>query len=258
MRHVAVDVETTGLNATIDDKTTRPAPEGVDRVISVACVELVDRQLTGKTFYRLVYPERSIPKASSCIHGITDEQVAGQPRFSDLVGEFIDFVRGAELLAHNLEFDRRFLDEELRRAGREESLKQLCRLTCTLKVARNMPWDRSPYRCAPPRYNLDDLSIHLGVASEARVYPHDALEDARLAARVWLKMTQEQGSLGIGTDSAGASDGASEAQALSRQGLALARFEPGADDLKRHREMLEMINGKSEQGAAWLKDFKEA
>ncbi len=232
-RHVAVDVETTGLN-----------PAGGDRVISVGCVELVERQLTGRTFHRLVNPDRSIPEESSRVHGITDEQVAGKPRFADLAEEFLDFVGGAELLGHNLEFDRGFLDEELRRAGRTERLQELCGLICTFKMARA--------RYPTQRNNLDAVSIRLGVASESRGY-HDALEDARLTARVWLRMTMGQGELKM-SDSAGASG----PQALSRQGLKLACFEPDEDDLKRHREMLEMIDGKSEQGAVWLRDFKES
>ena len=235
MRHVAVDVETTGLDAA-----------GGDRVISVGCVELVRRQPTGRTFHRLVNPERSIPEASSRIHGITDDEVTGQPRFADLAGEFLDFVRGADLLGHNLEFDRSFLDEELRRAGRKERLEQLCGLTCTLKMARA--------RYPTQRNNLDALSFRLGVAAEKRGY-HDALEDARLTAGVWLRMTMGQTELNMG-DGDGA--GASRTQALSRGGLKLARFEPGGDDLKSHREMLDMIDGKSEQGAAWLKDFRDA
>ncbi|MCY4255661.1 MAG: exonuclease domain-containing protein [Gammaproteobacteria bacterium] len=249
MRHVAVDVETTGLRV-----------EDGHRVISVACVELVDRQLTGREFYRLVNPERPIPEKSFRIHGISNEQVAGQPRFSDLAGEFLDFVRGAELLGHNLEFDRGFLDEELRRAGREERLEQLCKkLTCTLHMARA--------RWHGQRNNLDDLCHGLGIKSDEHSRgrttqsfgkaqksddDHLALGDARATVDVWLKMTQVPGELEMGDDVGG---GASEAQALSRQGLALARFEPSGDDLERHREMLEMIDGKSEQGAAWLKDF---
>lgn len=232
MRHVAVDVETTGLD-----------PAGGDRVISVGCVELVKRQLTGRTFHTLVNPQRSIPEASSRVHGITDEQVAGQPAFSDLAGEFLDFVRGADLLGHNLEFDRGFLDQELRLAGRKERLGELCGLTCTLKMARA--------RYPTQRNNLDALSFRLGVASESRGY-HDALEDARLTAGVWLRMTMGQGELKM-------SDGASAARApvLSREGLKLVRFEPGAEDLGKHREMLEMLDGKSERGAAWLRDFNE-
>ena len=87
MRHVAVDVETTGLN-----------PARGDRVISIGCVELRERQFTGKSFHRLVDPQRSIPAESSRIHGITAEQVAGQPLFADLADEFLAFVRDAHLL----------------------------------------------------------------------------------------------------------------------------------------------------------------
>ena len=234
MRHVAVDVETTGLN-----------PAGGDRVISIGCVELIERELTGRTFHCLLDPQRSIPADASRVHGITDEHVAGKPLFTDVAGEFLDFVRGAELLGHNLEFDRGFLDEELRRAGRDERLPKLCGLVCTLRMARA----RYPTR----RNNLDALSYRLGVASETRGY-HDALEDARLTAGVWLRLTMGQGELKMGARSGGAGG----AQSLSRSGLKLARFEVADDDQKRHRKMLEMIDGKSEQGAAWLKDFKES
>ncbi len=232
MRHVAIDVETTGLDA-----------PGGDRVISVGCVELVERQFTGRTFHRLVNPRRSIPEAASLVHGITNERVAREPGFADLAGEFLDFVRGANLLGHNLEFDRGFLDEELRRAGRKERLEALCGLTCTLKMARA--------RYPTQRNNLDALGFRLGVSKESRGY-HDALEDARLAAEVWLRMTMGQGELEMG-DGPGA---AGAATSLSRQGLELVRFEPSREDLDRHREMLARMDGESKQGAAWLRDFK--
>lgn len=232
MRHVAVDVETTGLNAA-----------GGDRVIAVGCVELAKRQITGRTFHRLINPQRSIPAESARIHGITDEQVAGQPLFADLAEEFLDFLRGAHLLGHNLDFDQGFLDAELERAGRSERLGELCPMTCTLKMARA----RYPTR----RNNLDAVSLRLGVASRVRGY-HDALEDARLTAAIWLQMTMGQGELRMGGQA-----GAAQAQALRRDGLKLARFEPGEEDLQAHRQMLEMIEGKSGRGAAWLRDFKE-
>ena len=228
VRHVAVDVETTGLD-----------PAGGDRVISVGCVELEERQLTGRTFYKLIHPQRSIPEESSRIHGITDQEVAGAPLFADLAEEFLDFVRGAELIGHNLEFDRSFLDEELRRAGRTERLTQLCGLVCTLKMARA--------RYPTQRNNLDALSFRLGVASDTRGH-HNALEDAQLTAGVWLRMTMGQGRLKM-------DDGTGRTRALSRQGLTLARFEPSEDDLRKHSEMLDMIDGKAEKGAAWLRDF---
>ena len=232
MRHVAVDVETTGLD-----------PARGDRVISIGCVELRERQFTGNSFHRLVDPQRSIPAESSRIHGIMDEQVAGQPLFADLADEFLAFVRDAHLLGHNLEFDQRFLDEELRRARRKERLKDICATTCTLKMARA--------RYPTQRNNLDALSNRLGVASGRRGY-HDALEDARLTAAVWLRMTMGQGELSMSDG-----PGSGKPRALSREGLELVRFEPGEADLQAHEEMLKLIDGKSGRGAAWLKEFRE-
>ena len=232
MRHVALDVETTGLRA-----------DAGDRVISVGCVELIERQFTGRELHRLVNPQRSIPEASARIHGITDEQVAGEPAFSELAEELLEFVRGAHLLGHNLEFDQGFLDAELKRAGHSEQLKDICELSCTLKMARA----RFPTR----RNNLDAVSMRLGVASDTRGY-HDALEDARLTAAVWLRMTMGQGKLRMSE-----ARGGSVQQPLDRENLKLARFAPTAEDLRAHEEMLDLIDGKCEQGAAWRKECTE-
>lgn len=232
VRHVAVDVETTGLD-----------PTGGDRVISIGCVELVERQFTGRDFHRLIDPQRPIPAESARVHGISDDDVAGRPKFADLAGEFLEFVRGAHLLGHNVEFDLGFLDAELQKAGREEKLEEICDSTCTLKIARA--------RYPTQRNNLDALSLRLGVASRERGY-HDALEDARLTASVWLRLTMGQGELSMSEDTGGGAN-----RPIDRDGLKLARFEPGAEEIEAHEKMLGNIDAESGRGAAWLKEFKE-
>ena len=232
VRHVAVDVETTGLD-----------PTGGDRVISIGCVELVERQFTGRDFHRLIDPQRPIPAESARVHGISDDDVAGRPKFADLAGEFLEFVRGAHLLGHNVEFDLGFLDAELQKAGRKEKLEEICDSTCTLKIARA--------RYPTQRNNLDALSLRLGVASRERGY-HDALEDARLTASVWLRLTMGQGELSMSEDTGGGAN-----RPIDREGLKLARFEPGAEEIEAHEKMLGNIDAKSGRGAAWLKEFKE-
>ena len=233
MRHVAVDVETTGLD-----------PNGGDRVISIGCVELVERRFTGRDFHRLINPRRSIPAESTRVHGITDDQVADQPEFAELAEEFLEFVRGAHLLGHNVEFDLGFLDAELQRADRSERLREIGDSTCTLKMARA--------RYPTQRNNLDALSLRLGVASRERGY-HDALEDARLTASVWLRMTMGQGELSMNKEAGGGA-----ARPVNREGLKFARFEPSPEELEAHEKMLGNIDAGSEQGAAWLKDFKQS
>ena len=232
VRHVAVDVETTGLD-----------PNSGDRVISIGCVELVERQFTGRDFHRLIDPQRPIPAESARVHGISDDDVAGRPKFADLAGEFLEFVRGAHLLGHNVEFDLGFLDAELQKAGRKEKLEEICDSTCTLKIARA--------RYPTQRNNFDALSLRLGVASRERGY-HDALEDARLTASVWLRLTMGQGELSMSEDTGGGAN-----RPIDRDGLKLARFEPGAEEIEAHEKMLGNIDAESGRGAAWLKEFKE-
>ncbi len=104
MRQVVLDTETTGLE-----------PEQGHRVIEIGCVELVNRRKTGRKFHRYLRPDRAIDRAAQHVHGITDEFLAQQPRFAEVVDELIEFVNGAELVIHNAAFDIAFLDAELQR-----------------------------------------------------------------------------------------------------------------------------------------------
>ena len=84
MRQVVLDTETTGLE-----------PEQGHRVIEIGCVELVNRRKTGRKFHRYLRPDRLIDRAAQHVHGITDEFLAQQPRFAEVVDELIEFISGA-------------------------------------------------------------------------------------------------------------------------------------------------------------------
>ena len=107
VRQIVLDTETTGLDW-----------RRGDRVIEVACVEMVGRKLTGRHFHRYVNPERDIDAGAQAVHGLTVEFLADKPKFADIVADFEDFVRDAELVIHNASFDVGFLDAELERLGR--------------------------------------------------------------------------------------------------------------------------------------------
>src|ERR671928_173947 len=87
MRQVILDTETTGLDPTLGHK-----------IIEIAGVEIVDRRLTGNHFHRYVNPDRDSEEAALQIHGLTREFLKDKPRFKDIVAEFLDFVRDAELI----------------------------------------------------------------------------------------------------------------------------------------------------------------
>lgn len=169
-RQVALDVETTGL-----------AASSGHRIIELGCVEIVGGAVTGRVLHRYVDPERGIDAGARRVHGIDRERLRGEPKFAEILDELLDFVRDAEVLIHNAPFDLRFLDAELRRAGRAEPFRECCRqVTDTLPMARRLFPDGGR--------RLDDLCDRLGVDRSERAW-HGALLDAQLLAQVYLRMT---------------------------------------------------------------------
>ncbi|HAO31953.1 MAG TPA: DNA polymerase III subunit epsilon, partial [Candidatus Competibacteraceae bacterium] len=92
-RQVVLDTETTGLD-----------PAQGHRIIEIGCVELVNRRPTERRFHAYLQPDRLIDAEAVRVHGITNERLAGQPRFPDIADAFLDFVRDAELIIHNAPF----------------------------------------------------------------------------------------------------------------------------------------------------------
>ena len=101
MRRVVLATETTGLDV-----------ESGHRIIEVACIELDHRTQTGKTFHCYLNPEREIEEKAFEFHGITTEFLQNKPRFSDIADELFKFLKSAELVIYNTEFDIKFLKHE--------------------------------------------------------------------------------------------------------------------------------------------------
>jgi len=181
MRKVILDTETTGL----DFRTG-------DRVIEIGCVELRGRRLTGQRFHAYINPGREVPQGAIEIHGLTNEFLADKPRFAEVVADFIEFIRGAELVIHNAAFDVGFLNNELGLL-QLENIDQLCSdVIDTLRMAREMRPGK--------KNNLNALCVEFGVDNSGR-QQHGALLDAELLAEVYLAMTRGQNSLEMDFDS---------------------------------------------------------
>lgn len=162
MRQILLDTETTGLDARSH------------RVIEIGCVELIERRPSGRVFHRYLNPQREVDRGAAEVHGLTDEFLADKPLFAQVVGEFLAFIDGAELIIHNAAFDIGFLDAELSRLGAEAGrIRDRCSVLDTLKLAR----ERFPGQ----RNSLDALCKRLGVDNSGRDL-HGALLDANLLA----------------------------------------------------------------------------
>jgi DNA polymerase-3 subunit epsilon len=175
MRKIILDTETTGL----DFRTG-------DRLVEIGCVEMLGRQLSGLRFHKYLNPERDVPPGATAIHGLTTDFLADKPKFSEVVDEFMDFVRGAEIIIHNASFDVGFLNNELGLL-QKESIEQLSHsVTDTLHMAREMRPGK--------KNNLNALCNEFGIDNASRTL-HGALLDAELLAEVYLAMTRGQNSL---------------------------------------------------------------
>lgn len=118
---VVVDVETTGLS-----------PFGGDRICEIAVLR-VDPDGSESLVHSLVNPERPIPAGASKVNGIFDADVAGAPPFSAVADDVVRAMAGAAFVAHNVPFDRGFLDAEFRRIDGPATANPAI---CTLALAR--------------------------------------------------------------------------------------------------------------------------
>jgi DNA polymerase-3 subunit epsilon len=183
MRQIALDTETTGLSTGHGH-----------RIIEIGCVEMINRRLTGREFHRFLNPDRDIDEGAEAVHGISRAALENEPRFHEIVDEFLEFVRGAELVIHNASFDVGFLEHELQLMKHPKPrIEDHATVLDTLTLARKLhPGQRNSLDALCKRYEVD--------ASKRDV--HGALIDSDLLARVYLAMTGGQSSLLLDEDSA--------------------------------------------------------
>lgn len=181
MRQIVLDTETTGLE-TRDDH----------RIIEIGCVELRSRRATGNNFWHYLQPDRLIDEGAIAVHGITNEMLVEKPRFADVAEEFIEYLRGAELIIHNAAFDVGFLDHEFAKLKTPPPpVSEWCSITDTLTMAREMhPGQRNSLDALCKRYDVDNSGRDL----------HGALLDAQLLAEVYLAMTGGQQTIELAAD----------------------------------------------------------
>ena len=183
-RVVVLDTETTGLYA-----------KDGERIIEIGCVELVQRQATGRTFHEYLNPQGRVSSPEAlAVHGISAEFLADKPTFAHIVDDLRVFLRGAELVIHNATFDMSFLNAEFARLNLPPVIQDTgCTVVDTLGMAK---------RQFPGKKNsLDGLCSRFGINNTHRTL-HGALLDARLLADVYIAMTRGQDTLGMELDSA--------------------------------------------------------
>jgi len=228
-RQIILDTETTGLNA-----------KGGDRVIEIGCIEMRGRRVTDNHFHQYVNPERKSEEGAARVHGIADEFLADKPKFAEIAKQFVEYVRGAELIIHNAGFDVEFLDLELERAGLGKLADHVAGVVDSLGIARELhPGKRNSLDALCERYAVDNAHRTL----------HGALLDARLLAEVYLAMTRGQESLVMDLETP--AEMAAVAAAIDASKLVVLRATP--EELKAHEKYLDGLAKEAGGNVLWRK-----
>lgn len=232
MRKIVLDTETTGLD-----------PKKGHRIIEIAAIELEGRKVSRRHFHYYLDPEREVDEEAARVHGFTWDMLRGRAKFADIASSFLEFVKGAELMAHNAPFDMSFINNELRLLN----LPPLDNpVVDTLKLAREMhPGKKNGLDALCSRYEIDNTHRTL----------HGALLDTELLAEVYFAMTRGQESLLADDDEPMMRQPAILNTDASRPVLRV--LQPNAAELTEHAEQLIAID-KASRGACLWKQLEAA
>jgi DNA polymerase-3 subunit epsilon len=195
-RFAVIDTETTGFGKT-------------DRLVEIAVV-LVEGNEIVQEWETLINPERDI--SNSNIHGITSEVVSLAPTFAEIDSEFSRLIHGSIMVAHNISFDQRMLEQEYSRVKKQVDLGAGF---CTLQATK------LKLEVACKEYGITNVSAHR------------ALTDARATALIFIKILEQLGSVeGLLPISVGYDFEAKSPQILSRAALS-HDHKPGQQNLRR-------------------------
>ncbi len=228
VRLICFDTETTGLDFSTGD-----------RVIEIGCVEIIGREKSGNEFQTYINPEgKDISKEAQEITNISPEQLSEAPKFKDIADKFIDFIKGAELVIHNAEFDVGFINNELNKIKHQVSdIKDICTVFDTLVHARKaFPGQRN---------NLDALSNRLGISGYDRTH-HGALLDAQILADTYLSLTGGQVTFNLAENITNSN---TEEDKLQKSNLQFIKFSSNNKDELEHNKFTEMMAERREKEA---------
>lgn len=229
MRQVVLDTETTGLN-----------PKLGDRIIEIGCVELLNRRLSERSFHTYLNPEREVELGATRVHGLTREDLMAKPKFAEVAAAFLDYVRGAELIIHNADFDVEFLNMELALAGFAPLEQHVARITDTLASAKELhPGKKNSLDALCERYFVDNSKRSL----------HGALADAYLLAECYLAMTRGQESLMMELEAPAAAAAAAAGIILDVSKLIVQRASP--EELAAHEQYLDAMEKDAKGPSVW-------
>ena len=229
-RIVTFDTETTGLDY-----------KSGDRVIEIGLVEILGREKSKKIFQTYLNPEgKEISEGARAITNISDSDLVDAPKFSEVVDDFIDFIKDAEVVIHNAEFDVGFINNELKIIDHSiKDIRDICTVFDTLIHARKVfPGQKN---------SLDALSNRLDVIGYDRQF-HGALLDAQILADVYLNLTGGQVKLELSSANKEVENNLSADTDIK---FNVKKFTAQEEDLSSHQKILLAMSKKIGEKINW-------
>ena len=211
MKEVILDTETTGISV----------KEG-HRIVEIGCIEFDNLIPTKNKFHCYLNPERKVSEKALEVHGYTDEFLATQKKFLDVVEQFLEFIKDKRLIIHNADFDLSHLNNELAILGKKKLTNEIID---TLILARDK-FPGSPV-------SLDALCKRYRVDNSRRTQ-HTALIDCDLLAKVYINLIdQKEPTLNFQKDETKISQNKNTSTNYFKKVVT-----PTTDELKNHKEYL--------------------
>lgn len=161
---VSIDLETTGLN------------QKKDEILAIGAVPISGtRILAGKSYYRLVKPDR-FRIDTIRIHGLNPKELENAPKFSDIAHEVFSLIEGKIIVGYAVEMDYGFL----KRAFKKEGYRLKNQTLDIIDLERGICYILGEK--LPHEMTLDNLARKYGVKTS---YRHNALADAFITAQIF-------------------------------------------------------------------------
>ena len=170
MKEIVLDTETTGLSV-----------KDGHRIVEIGCIELENLVPTKRRFHCYLNPERKVSEQALKVHGYTDIFLSSQKKFSQIVEEFLNFIKDKRLVIHNASFDLSHLNNELAILGRNKISTNA--VIDTLEIARKkFPGSQNSLDALCKRYKIDN----------SKRAKHTALIDCELLSKVYINLADQK------------------------------------------------------------------
>ena len=170
MLEVILDTETTGLSTADNHK-----------IVEIGCVELNNQIPTNNTFHEYINPQRAVSEDAYKVHGYSNKFLSDKKIFSEIVENFLNFIRDKIIIIHKAPFDLSFLNYELKIINKKPI--DIKNVIDTLEIARSKyPGSQNSLDALCKRFNIDN----------SKREKHNALIDCHLLKEIYVNLADQK------------------------------------------------------------------